>query len=66
MILVDTAVWIDHLHHSESALVKLLERNQVLGHPMVIGELALGNLRDQAGVLGLLAQLPSVAVTHDE
>lgn len=67
MILVDTAVWIDHLHHSEPMLLELLKRTQVLGHPMVIGELALGSLRDRGDVLGLLTQLPSATVaTHEE
>ncbi|WP_308465418.1 type II toxin-antitoxin system VapC family toxin [Rathayibacter soli] len=67
MILVDTAVWIDHLHHAEPMLLELLKRTQVLGHPMVIGELALGSLRDRGDVLGLLAQLPSATVaTHEE
>ena len=67
MILVDTSIWIDHLHRSEPALVRLLELGDVGTHPMVIGELALGSLRDRATVLGLLDALPQTAVaTHSE
>ena len=47
MILVDTSVWIDHLRVEEPHLVSLLSENQVLGHPMIIGELACGNLRNR-------------------
>ncbi len=67
MILVDTSVWIDHLHRSEPALVEFLRRSQVVRHPMVVGELALGTLRDRAIVLTLLDELPAaVTATHDE
>jgi len=48
VILVDTSIWIDHLHHSDPGLVALLNRNDVLTHPMVVGELALGSLADRA------------------
>jgi predicted nucleic acid-binding protein len=40
MILVDTSVWIDHLHRTEDTLVALLGQNAVLMHPMILGELA--------------------------
>jgi predicted nucleic acid-binding protein len=58
MILVDTSIWIDHLHRSDAALSALLDEAQVCTHPMIIGELALGSLRDRATVLGLLNDLP--------
>jgi predicted nucleic acid-binding protein len=67
MILVDTSIWIDHLHRSDPELVSLLEQHEVATHPMVIGELALGALRDRAAVIGLLGGLLSVtAATDDE
>lgn len=67
MILVDTSVWIDHLRGRDAALVTVLERFQVMQHPMVIGELALGTLRDRQTVLRSLARLPSVQLaTHPE
>ncbi len=67
MILVDTSIWIDHLHRSDAALSTLLNEAQVCTHPMIIGELALGSLQDRSTVLGLLSDLPSAPVaTHAE
>lgn len=67
MILVDTSVWIDFLRHGDDRLAGLLERSSVLVHPCVIGELALGNLRNRHEVLGLLRNLPKAVVAeHDE
>lgn len=67
MILVDTSIWIDHLHRTEPELVDALGRSAVLQHPMVIGELSLGTLRDRATVLDLLRNLPAAPVaSHSE
>ena len=46
MILVDTSVWIDHLHRSEPRLVELTEREEIACHPMVAGELGLAADRE--------------------
>ncbi len=62
MILVDTSVWVDHLRFGDEALAGLLETGRVLVHPFVIGELALGNLRQRHVILGYLRDLPQVAV----
>ncbi len=51
MILVDTPVWIDHLRAGSAALARLLERGTVLGHPWVVGELALGHLAQRSSWL---------------
>lgn len=58
MVLVDTSVWIDHFRSGKTGLSELLDDAGVLAHPFVIGELACGNLRARAEVLGLLQQLP--------
>lgn len=55
MILVDTSIWIDHLHQAQPALVALLDADKVGCHPLVIEELALGSIRQRTTVLGLLA-----------
>lgn len=66
MILVDTYVWVDHLRHGDDGLSALLNSNQVLMHPFVLGELACGNLRQRSEVLSLLKDLPQAAVARDE
>ncbi len=60
MILVDTSVWIDHFHRSEPRLVQLLTKHQVKTHPIVIGELATGNLKHRHQTLTDLQSLPTV------
>lgn len=64
MILVDTSVWIDHLHRAEPMLGSLLQDADVCVHPMIIGELALGTLRNRTVVLGLLAGLTDLPVAN--
>lgn len=65
MILVDTSVWIDHLHEAIPRLLEALERQQVLVHPFVIGELACGRLTRRREVLDLLSDLPPGIVATD-
>jgi predicted nucleic acid-binding protein len=66
MILVDTSVWIDHLRETDLTLSALLERRNILAHPFVIGELALGNLKHREAILDSLRGLPSALVATDE
>lgn len=67
MILVDTSVWINHLHRADPLLIELLERNEVASHPLVIGELAVGSIARRGDVIALLKALPiTVEATHDE
>ncbi|HEV8016258.1 MAG TPA: type II toxin-antitoxin system VapC family toxin [Stellaceae bacterium] len=65
MILIDTSVWVDHLRANDGALATLLDTGMVLVHPFVIGELALGNLRQREIVLNALADLPHASVATD-
>lgn len=57
MILVDTSIWIDHLHESDPHLTDLLLADLVGVHPVVIEELALGSITDRAQTLELLGNL---------
>jgi predicted nucleic acid-binding protein len=66
MTLVDTSVWIDHLRKRDARLVALLDDDQVLVHPWVRGELALGNIADRPRFLRLLDCLPRVKPAKDE
>jgi predicted nucleic acid-binding protein len=65
LILVDTSVWIQHLRSGDERLAALLNGGEVLGHPFVIGELALGNLRQREAVLSDLRDLPRAIVASD-
>jgi predicted nucleic acid-binding protein len=62
LILVDTAVWIDHLRDDDRHLAGLLDGGVVLAHPSVTGELALGSVRNRAEILRLLDDLPQASV----
>ena len=66
MILVDTSVWINHLRLASAILSELLDDGEVLVHPFVLGELALGNLRRRDAFLSDLRDLPRAAVATDE
>ncbi len=57
MILVDTAIWIDHLHKCEPDLVELLSSDEVGCHSLIAQEVALGTVRQRTVVLDLLANL---------
>jgi len=66
LILVDTSVWIDHLHKAIPQLAEALEREDVLMHPFVVGELACGQLARRREVLDLLSTLPPGLVATDD
>lgn len=67
MILVDRSAWIDHIRAADARLVALLDRNDVLTHPAIIGEIALGGIRRRAEVLRHLDNLPAAVVAkHGE
>ncbi len=66
MILVDTSVWVGHLQAGNERLTTLLNGGEVLGHPFVIGELALGNLQRRDPFLHAYRRLPRVAVAGDD
>jgi predicted nucleic acid-binding protein len=58
-MLVDTSVWVNHFRTADDVLVRLLHDQQVLVHPLVVGEPACGNLPRRAEVLGMLRELPA-------
>jgi len=65
VILVDTSVWVDHLRAGDAGLRTLLETGLAVTHPFVIGELALGAMRQRRVVLEALAALTAAAVATD-
>ena len=66
MILADTSVWINHLRSEDLYLASLLDRNEILIHPMVIGELACGNVGNRTEVFKHIRSLPQVPVATDD
>lgn len=66
-VLVDTSVWINHLRRSDPKLVELLGAGLVRRHPMVEGELSLGNFKNKTSFLSEYIQLKEVpSATHQE
>jgi predicted nucleic acid-binding protein len=67
MILVDTSVWVDHFRRGNARLRDLLNNNEVLTHPFIVGELACGGIKNRAEILSLLNELPlAVVADHQE
>ena len=58
MILADTSIWIDHFRSENVEMRKQLNKRNIIVHPFIIAELALGSLRDRARTLSFLDQLP--------
>lgn len=65
MILADSSVWIDHLRKADARLADYLAQGQVYVHPHIVGELALGSIRDRTVFLDMLMKLPSSAQASD-
>jgi len=64
LILADTSVWVNHFRRGDALLAERLERGEILMHPLVLGELALGQLEDRASLLSLLADMPMAVVAE--
>ncbi len=47
-------------------LVRLLQSEEAASHPLVIGELACGNIQNRSEILGLLRALPLLPKVRDE
>jgi predicted nucleic acid-binding protein len=57
MILVDTSLWVSHLRKGDHHLQELLVDEQVLCHPVVLGELTCGGLKNRKEIISLLKAL---------
>lgn len=62
MILADANIWIDFFKGRKPELRKLLENNQVVMHPYLTAELALGSLHDWPLTLAKLDSMPQIRV----
>ena len=66
MILADTSIWIDHFRRSDFRLVRFLDHGDVVMHPFVLGELALGYVPKIAEMIEDLRTLPKAAVADTD
>ena len=64
MILADTSIWIDHLRSGNRELRKHLNHGNIVIHPFIIAELALGSVKERTKTLALLDLLPQVRVAQ--
>jgi predicted nucleic acid-binding protein len=64
LLLADTSVWIDHLRSGNQELRRHLDEGQIVIHPFIVAELALGSLKDRSKTLALLDLLPQVRVAR--
>jgi predicted nucleic acid-binding protein len=64
VILADTSVWIEYFRADDAEMRALLGNEQILMHPFVIAELALGSLHDRSKTLARLDRLPRVQVAQ--
>jgi predicted nucleic acid-binding protein len=64
LILADTSVWIEHLRRGNDDLRRHLQHGNIVMHPFIVAELALGSLRQRAKTLALLDLLPQARVAQ--
>jgi predicted nucleic acid-binding protein len=64
MILADTSVWVDHLRGLNAAMENRLNAGQIVMHPFIVAEIALGSLRDRRKRLNELEALLEVRVAQ--
>ena len=64
-LLVDTSVWVDHLRKNDPLLAKALADHRVTMHSHILGEIALGSLKNRRTVLSLLENLPRAPTATD-
>ncbi len=64
MILADTSIWVDHLRSRNTAMEEQLSKGQILMHPFIVAEIALGSLHNRRNRLGELEALLEVTVAQ--
>lgn len=66
MILADTSVWADHLRRADPTMMACLDVGEIVMHPFVLGELALGSMPKYDAVVAALLALPSIQTARPE
>jgi predicted nucleic acid-binding protein len=66
MILVDTSIWVDHMAKPPPIMSGLLLKENVLMHPFVLGEVAMGHIHKRNLVLGTLSVFETARIAREE
>ncbi len=66
MIIADTSVWVQHFRRGVPSLAKTLTDGLICMHPVVLGELATGNLGNRMQTLAALNRLPRTKLATQE
>jgi len=56
-VLVDTSIWVNHFRERNEGLINLLDRDEVLVHPMVMAEIGCGTPPSRIETLSDLAAI---------
>ena len=64
MILADTSIWVEYFRSGSPEMEKRLSRGQIVMHPFVVAEIALGSLRDRRQKLQDMEALLGVKVAQ--
>ena len=67
MIIADSTIWVNHFRAGEDAVGRLASNADILMHPFVLTEVALGSLPNRGLTLRVLRRLiPAVVVRQEE
>jgi predicted nucleic acid-binding protein len=64
MILADTSIWVDYLRHNNPEMEMLLSEGQIVMHPFIVAEIALGSLHNRRKILEGMESLLEVKVAQ--
>ncbi len=64
-VLADTSIWADHFRAPSSLLTEQVAGDLLLIHPMVVGELAMGNLPRRQDTLRMLDEIDDAVRASD-
>jgi hypothetical protein len=64
LILADTSIWVDHFRRRSPEMEKRLSQGQIVMHPFIVAEIALGSLQDRRKKLDGMEALLEVKVAQ--
>ena len=64
MILADTSIWVDHLRNRNTEMERRLSSGQIVMHPFIVAEIALGSLYNRRKRLDDMDALLEISVAQ--